>query len=75
MKISFALLALMAWLPVTANAIFLSLTPNWEDEGDRLEVGLSETGAVSVYVEMGADDGNVSFVIAFFDPVHKIEFS
>ena len=67
MKISFALLTLMAWLPVTANAIVLSLTPNWEDEGDRLEVELSETGVVSVYVEIGADERNLSFVIAFFD--------
>ena len=68
MRISFALLALMAWLPVTADAgLLMSLTPNGEDEGGLLEVGLSETGAVSVYVEMGADDTNLSFVIAFFD--------
>ncbi len=67
MKISLALLALMAWLPVTANAILMSLTPNGEDDGDSLEVGLSETGLVSVHLWLGAGDGNVSFVSAFFD--------
>lgn len=49
-----------------APAMELAIHPNW-DPGDALEVGLSQTAALSVYLNIGADDGNVSFADIFFD--------
>lgn len=59
-------IAALLLLAPSAGAIELAIHPNWED-GDLLELGLSETGALSVYMGIGSDDGNVSFMNAFFD--------
>jgi len=59
--------ALAALMASSASAIELSITPNWSDTGDGIEIALSETGAVSLYMKIGADDGNVSFMNAFLD--------
>jgi hypothetical protein len=61
------LLAAGSVLPTAAGGMELSLTPNWEDTGDAVEVGLSQTAVVSVYLNIGADDGNLSFADIFFD--------
>ncbi len=63
--------ALAAFMASGASAIELSIRPNWESEGDKLDVGLSTTGVISLYIDIsGADDGgdgNVSFMNAFLD--------
>ncbi len=51
----------------SAPAVELSLHPNWEHEGDKVNVGLSQTAVISIHIDMGADDGNLSFFIAFLD--------
>ena len=61
------LVAVMGFVASSAGAIELSLTPNWEHEGDRVAVSLSETAVISIHIDIGADDGNVSFANIFFD--------
>ena len=58
---------LAALMASSAGAIELSLRPNWEQEGDKLTVLLSETAVISIHIDMGADDGNVSFFNGFLD--------
>ena len=59
--------AVIGFVASSAQAIELSLTPNWEQEGDEVEVNLSETAVISIHIDIGADDGNVSFANIFFD--------
>ena len=59
--------ALAAFMASSASAIELSITPNWERDGDQLDVSLSTTGVISLYMVMRAGDGNVSFFTAFLD--------
>jgi len=61
--------AVIGFVALSAQAtILLSLTPNWEHEGDKLDVHLSATAVISIHMDiMGADDGNVSFFNAFLD--------
>ena len=49
------------------GAIELSLVGNDRFGEDFVEVGLSETATVSVWMDMGADDGNVWAWSVFFD--------
>ena len=67
MKELLTVVALVGLVAPSASAIELSITPNWETEGDTLEVNLSETGVLSLTMVLGAGDGNVSFFIAFLD--------
>ena len=67
MKELLTVVALVGLVAPSASAIELSITPNWETEGDTLEVNLSETGVLSLYMVMAAGDGNVSFFDAFLD--------
>jgi hypothetical protein len=67
MKKLLTVAALVGLLASSATAIEISITPNWEDTGDKLDLGLSQTGVVSVYLNIGQDDGNVAFMNAFFD--------
>jgi hypothetical protein len=67
MKKFLTVVALVGLVASSASAIEVSLTPNWEDTGSKLDLVLSQTGVVSVYLNIGADDGNVSFMNAFFD--------
>jgi hypothetical protein len=55
-KGSFALLALCT---VPAGAIELSIVGNDRLGEDSVTLGLSETAAVSIWMDMGEDDGNV----------------
>ncbi len=59
--------AVIGFVASSAQAIELSLTPNWEQEGDMLYMTLSGTAVISIYMEIGDDDGNVSFANIFFD--------
>ncbi len=59
--------AVMGFVASSAGAIELSLTPNWEHEGDRVAVSLSRTAVISIHIDIGADDGNVSFANIFLD--------
>ena len=59
--------AVIGFAGLSAQAIELSLTPNWEQEGDKVDVGLSATAVISIHMDMGADDLNASFFIAFMD--------
>ncbi len=52
---------------LSAHAVELSLVPYWGEEGEDLDIQLSETTVVSIQMEMDADDMNVSFIIAFMD--------
>lgn len=61
------LCVLLAWLPA-ASAIEIKLAANGDPNQDEvLYLGLSGTGSVSVWLNIGADDGNVAFMNAFFD--------
>ena len=66
---SIAVVAALATLvPSSASAIWLSIRPNWESEGDKLEVSLSTTGVISLYMWIAPHaEGNVSFFNAFLD--------
>ena len=67
MKKTLIVAALAAFTASSASAIGLSIRPNWEDTGDKLDVNLSQTGVLSLTMVLGAGDGNVSFFIAFLD--------
>ncbi len=49
----------------TASAIELSLVGNGEDS--NLTIGLSETGTISIHMDLGADDGDVASAQMYFD--------
>lgn len=66
MKKLLTVAALVGLVASSAGAVELALHPNWEP-GDKLDLNLSQTGTVSVYLNIGGDDGNVSFMNAFFD--------
>ncbi len=59
--------AVIGFVASSAGAIELSLRPNWEHEGDKVDVGLSQTAVISIHIDIGEDDGNVSFFNAFLD--------
>ena len=58
---------LAALMASSASAIELSITPNWESEGGSLDLSLSGTGVISLYMKIHGSDGNVSFMNAFLD--------
>ena len=61
MKKLLTVVAVMGFVASSAGAIELSLRPNWEQEGDKVEVRLSETAVISIHIDIGGDDGNTSF--------------
>ncbi len=67
MKKLLTVVAVMGFVASSAGAIELSLRPNWEQEGDKVEVRLSETAVISIHIDIGGDDGNTSFANIFFD--------
>jgi hypothetical protein len=67
MKGSLLAAIVLAQFCTSATALTLSLVPNWEEEGDVLYIGLSQTGVVSVHMVIWADESNVAFMNAFFD--------
>ena len=60
---------LLVWLSAaTAGAIEIKLAANREPGGgDKIHMALSKTAIVSVWLNIGRDDGNVAFMNAFFD--------
>jgi hypothetical protein len=67
MKKFLTMVALVGLVASSAGAIEVALHPMWENTGDKLDLVVSQTGVVSVYLNIGADDGNVGFMNAFFD--------
>ena len=60
--------ALVGLVASSAQAIELKLVAGDDRDADQeIEVALSETGLVSIYMTMFPGDGNVTFFIAFLD--------
>ncbi len=59
--------AVTGFVGSSAQAVELSLVPNQGLEGENLDIQLSQTAAISIQMEMDADDMNVSFIYAFLD--------
>ncbi len=59
--------AVTGFVGSSAQAVELSLVPNQGLEGENLDIQLSQTAAISIQMDMDADDMNVSFIYAFLD--------
>ncbi len=59
--------AVIGFVGLSAQATELRLTPNWEQEGDEVDVHLSATAVISIHMDLGADDLNASIFVAFMD--------
>jgi len=59
--------AVTGFVGSSAQAVELSLVPNQGLEGENLDIQLSQTAAISIQMEMDADDMNVSFIYASLD--------